>query len=469
MAWFARPRGTDPQVRAGSGLSAGLSPTRTRGWACPAEKSEKPLEPRVTGVGGGGCTRSPRCLWGSGPRGESPGPRRCGLELSLVSRAATVSPRSSAPPLAPPLRTPRGQPGPPSTAGGLDCRGGPAPREFSRAGRGGARGAGRGAWGARRLLRAVGGVAPGAAACGCRCLIRRGPGRAGGGGGGAAAARPPARGPAARGGRESAESSASAAAAAAAERAERAMGKSASKQFNNEVLKAHNEYRQKHGVPPLKLCKKLNREAQQYSEALASTRILKHSPESSRGQCGENLAWASYDQTGKEVADRWYSEIKNYNFQQPGFTSGTDAVDGVMNGEYYQESNGPTDSYAAISQVDRLQSEPESIRKWREEQTERLEALDANSRKQEAEWKEKAIKELEEWYARQDEQLQKTKANNRAAEEAFVNDIDESSPGTEWERVARLCDFNPKSSKQAKDVSRMRSVLISLKQAPLVH
>lgn len=27
--------------------------------------------------------------------------------------------------------------------------------------------------------------------------------------------------------------------------------------------------------------------------------------------------------TGKEVADRWYSEIKNYNFQQPGFNSGT--------------------------------------------------------------------------------------------------------------------------------------------------
>ncbi|XP_044516977.1 clathrin light chain A isoform X5 [Gracilinanus agilis] len=160
---------------------------------------------------------------------------------------------------------------------------------------------------------------------------------------------------------------------------------------------------------------------------------------------------------------------------------GPDAIDGVMNGEYYQESNGPTDSYAAISQVDRLQSEPESIRKWREEQMERLEVLDANSRKQEAEWKEKAIKELEEWYARQDEQLQKTKVNNstninhpcysleQAAEEAFVNDVEETSPGTEWERVARLCDFNPKSSKQAKDVSRMRSVLISLKQAPLVH
>ncbi|NWY54174.1 CLCA protein, partial [Chionis minor] len=130
---------------------------------------------------------------------------------------------------------------------------------------------------------------------------------------------------------------------------------------------------------------------------------------------------------------------------------------------------GPTNSCAAISQVDRLQSEPESIRKWREEQKERLEQLDANSRKQEAEWKEKAIKELEEWYARQDEKLQKTKASNRAAEEAFVNDAEDIFPGTEWERVAQLCDFNPKSSKQAKDVSRMRSVLISLKQAPLVR
>ncbi|KAM9507795.1 clathrin light chain A isoform 3-T3 [Guaruba guarouba] len=145
------------------------------------------------------------------------------------------------------------------------------------------------------------------------------------------------------------------------------------------------------------------------------------------------------------------------------------AVDRVVNGEVYQESNGTNDSSAATCQVDGLQSEPESIRKWRDEQKERLEQLDANSRKQEAEWKEKAIKELEEWYARQDEKLQKTKASNRAAEEAFVNDAEDIFPGTEWERVAQLCDFNPKSSKQAKDVSRMRSVLISLKQAPLVR
>ncbi|XDV14715.1 hypothetical protein PO909_014919 [Leuciscus waleckii] len=140
-----------------------------------------------------------------------------------------------------------------------------------------------------------------------------------------------------------------------------------------------------------------------------------------------------------------------------------------VNGDLHGESNGPSDVYAAISSVDRLQAEPESLRKWREEQRDRLEELDANSRTQEVEWKEKAKLELEEWHLRQNEQLEKTKVNNRAAEEAMVSELDENSPGTEWERVARLCDFNPKSSKQAKDVSRMRSVLISLKQTPLVR
>ncbi|KAJ8382335.1 hypothetical protein SKAU_G00031130 [Synaphobranchus kaupii] len=146
-----------------------------------------------------------------------------------------------------------------------------------------------------------------------------------------------------------------------------------------------------------------------------------------------------------------------------------DAVDGAVNGELEEESNGPSDAYAAISNADRLQAEPESLRKWREEQQERLEVLDASSRSQEVEWKEKAKEELQEWYSRQEEQLEKTKVNNRVAEEAMTTEIDEGNPGTEWERVAHLCDFNPKSSKQAKDVSRMRSVLISLKQSPLVH
>lgn len=141
----------------------------------------------------------------------------------------------------------------------------------------------------------------------------------------------------------------------------------------------------------------------------------------------------------------------------------------TVNGDMFQESNGPSDSYAAIAQVDQLRQEPESLRKWREEQKTRLEELDSASKAAEAEWKEKAKKELEDWHVHQNEQMEKNKANNRASEEAFLTETDGDSPGTEWERVARLCDFNPKTNKQAKDVSRMRSVLISLKQTPLVR
>ncbi|XP_066538282.1 GLI pathogenesis-related 2, like [Hoplias malabaricus] len=101
------------------------------------------------------------------------------------------------------------------------------------------------------------------------------------------------------------------------------MGKSASRLFCEEVLKSHNEYRKKHQVPPLKCSKKLCTEAKRYAESLASTRILKHSAESSRGSCGENLAWASYDQPGQDVSDRWYNEVNQYNFNHPGFSSAT--------------------------------------------------------------------------------------------------------------------------------------------------
>ncbi|XP_068596252.1 clathrin light chain B isoform X1 [Brachionichthys hirsutus] len=188
----------------------------------------------------------------------------------------------------------------------------------------------------------------------------------------------------------------------------------------------------------------------------------------------------------EEADDREPPQPDNYDFfdEQPS----------TVNGDIFQESNGPTDSYAAIAQVDVHRQEPESLRKWREEQKTRLEVLDSASQAAEAEWREKARKELEDWRVHQSEQMEKNKANNRlcpgfsriadkafykqpnsdvigfvASEEAFLVENDDDNPGSEWERVARLCDFNPKTNKQAKDVSRMRSVLISLKQAPLVR
>ncbi|XP_013417998.1 clathrin light chain A isoform X8 [Lingula anatina] len=134
-----------------------------------------------------------------------------------------------------------------------------------------------------------------------------------------------------------------------------------------------------------------------------------------------------------------------------------------------QQMNGPSDTYSAISQVDRQRQEPEKIRLWREQQKERLEKKDADEAEKKEEWREAAKKEMEDWYKHRAEQLQKTKETNRAAEADFVKERDETIPGGEWEKICRLCEFNPKGSKTTKDISRMRSILLQLKQTPLVR
>ncbi|XP_041361650.1 clathrin light chain B-like isoform X1 [Gigantopelta aegis] len=132
-------------------------------------------------------------------------------------------------------------------------------------------------------------------------------------------------------------------------------------------------------------------------------------------------------------------------------------------------TNGPSDGYSAISQMDEIRAEPEKIKKWREEQKDRLEKKDVEEEEKQEKWLAAARKELEDWYKHHAEQLEKTKENNRAAEDAFVKERDESIPGQQWEKICRLCEFNPKNMKSSKDVSRMRSLLLQLKQTPLVR
>ncbi|XP_021374942.1 clathrin light chain A-like isoform X5 [Mizuhopecten yessoensis] len=132
-------------------------------------------------------------------------------------------------------------------------------------------------------------------------------------------------------------------------------------------------------------------------------------------------------------------------------------------------TNAPPDMYSIISQADRERNEPEKIRIWREEQVLKLEAKDKEEDNKQEEMRDSAKKELDDWYKHNLEQLEKTKENNRAAEEAFVKDRDETQPGGEWEKICRLCEFNPKNSKNTKDVSRMRGILLQLKQTPLVR
>ncbi|XP_076302552.1 clathrin light chain isoform X4 [Lasioglossum baleicum] len=130
----------------------------------------------------------------------------------------------------------------------------------------------------------------------------------------------------------------------------------------------------------------------------------------------------------------------------------------------------PPPATETASKTPPVKEEPEKIRKWREEQKTRLEEKDAEEETKKEEWREAARKELEEWYKHHAEAISKTKTTNREsaknAEKQFVAEADEVEPGTEWERIAKLCDFNPKSSRTSKDVSRMRSIILQLKQTP---
>ena len=49
-------------------------------------------------------------------------------------------------------------------------------------------------------------------------------------------------------------------------------------------------------------------------------------------------------------------------------------------------------------------------------------------------------------------------------EKEFVKQRDAPLPGQPWEKIARLCEFNPKGNKNTKDTSRMRSLLLQMKQ-----
>ncbi|XP_016348830.1 uncharacterized protein LOC107693824 [Sinocyclocheilus anshuiensis] len=93
--------------------------------------------------------------------------------------------------------------------------------------------------------------------------------------------------------------------------------------FEAEFLQTHNAYRKQHGAPPLTINKNLCRSSQEWAEYLLSISTLMHSS----GEYGENVyyAWSSASKrlTGREAVESWYSEIKDYNFSRPGFTSKT--------------------------------------------------------------------------------------------------------------------------------------------------
>ncbi|XP_066258178.1 uncharacterized protein [Euwallacea similis] len=88
--------------------------------------------------------------------------------------------------------------------------------------------------------------------------------------------------------------------------------------FEEDFLEAHNNYRKRHGVPPLELDKSISKVAEEWAKYLASKNKLEHRPQSNYG---ENIyclysSDSNFKINGNTPVDSWYEEIKNHAFSR---------------------------------------------------------------------------------------------------------------------------------------------------------
>lgn len=151
------------------------------------------------------------------------------------------------------------------------------------------------------------------------------------------------------------------------------------------------------------------------------------------------------------------------------FASENQLIDSVVKPE------SPTESFEMVPNREDTENstparvEPEKIKKWREEQKLRLQEKDEMEELRKQELLLQAKAELADWLKQTEEAIAKTKAASRNAEkEEIFEDDSDSEKSNDWQKIAKLCEFNPKTSKSGKDVSRMRSIILQLKQNPIV-
>lgn len=85
--------------------------------------------------------------------------------------------------------------------------------------------------------------------------------------------------------------------------------------WSQEMLNAHNRWRQQTGVPPLTWSEDLAKQAQSWANHLANDNFkLYHRP---NNPYGENLTWAAYQQLSPtQVVDMWGNEVKDYDYER---------------------------------------------------------------------------------------------------------------------------------------------------------
>jgi len=87
--------------------------------------------------------------------------------------------------------------------------------------------------------------------------------------------------------------------------------------IRRDALAKHNKYRARHGVPNLSWSNEIERNAQEWADKC----VFKHGNRNERKGWGENLG-IGY-QSMNEFIDGLYSEINNYNYNNPGFAMDT--------------------------------------------------------------------------------------------------------------------------------------------------
>jgi len=86
--------------------------------------------------------------------------------------------------------------------------------------------------------------------------------------------------------------------------------------FQQDALKAHNNYRNRHGAANLTLDNQLCKRAAEYADYLANTDTFEHSGDA---DYGENLYWSwssdpRWRLEGEEPVTSWYDECRGYNY-----------------------------------------------------------------------------------------------------------------------------------------------------------
>ncbi|KAI5789685.1 CAP domain-containing protein, partial [Peziza echinospora] len=85
-------------------------------------------------------------------------------------------------------------------------------------------------------------------------------------------------------------------------------------------LTKHNEYRARHGAPKLKIDPVLQQFAQSYVRKCLG---MVHSGKYSENLAGGGPPNTDYNKVLGQSVDMWYNEIKDYNFNNPGFSMKT--------------------------------------------------------------------------------------------------------------------------------------------------